>query len=62
MSEKGLTSEEARKRLEKYGRNEIKKIKKIGPLKIFFSQFTSPLILILIAVGAAIFLIVKKAG
>lgn len=49
---KGLTWEEARKRLRIYGRNEIKRIKKVSPIKIFLSQFTSPLVLILI--GAAV--------
>lgn len=45
----GLTTHEAKQRLEQYGRNEIKRYEKINPLKIFFVQFTSPLILILIA-------------
>ena len=44
----GLTSDEALERLQKYGKNEIKKTHKISPLKILVSQFTSPLILILI--------------
>lgn len=35
--------------LEKYGKNEIRRFKKVSMLKIFLSQFTSPLILILIA-------------
>jgi Ca2+-transporting ATPase len=48
----GLTSKEARIRLKKYGLNEIKRQKKRSPTQIFLSQFTSPLILILI--GAAI--------
>jgi len=48
QQKKGLTSLEAKKRLEKYGRNKIKKEKRITPLKIFISQFTSPLIIILI--------------
>ncbi len=48
-SPKGLSSEEAQKRLEKYGKNEIEKKAKINPLKIFISQFTDFLILILIA-------------
>ncbi len=47
----GLTNKEARKRLEKYGRNEIERVYKISPIKIFISQFTSPLILILIVVA-----------
>jgi len=45
----GLTTQEAKQRLEQYGHNEIKRYEKINPLKIFFVQFTSPLILILIA-------------
>lgn len=45
---KGLSVQEAKKRFEKYGKNEIKKEKTIKPVKIFFSQFTSPLIILLI--------------
>jgi len=45
----GLTTQEAQQRLEQYGHNEIKRYEKINPVKIFFVQFTSPLILILIA-------------
>ena len=45
----GLTKEEAEKNRLVYGANEIKRIHKINPYKIFFSQFTSPLIIILIA-------------
>ncbi len=44
----GLTWEEARERLKIYGRNEIRKVKKRSPLMILLSQFTSPIILILI--------------
>lgn len=47
--EKGLTNEEAKKRLEKYGPNELTEKKKIFPLKLFLHQFTSVLMLILIA-------------
>jgi Ca2+-transporting ATPase len=46
--EEGLTEEEAKIRLKKYGPNEIKRYKKIQTLKIFLKQFKSPLILILI--------------
>lgn len=49
MSQTGLTSEEAEKQLQQYGKNEIKQTHKINPTKIFISQFTSPLILILTA-------------
>ncbi|MEM1577471.1 MAG: cation-translocating P-type ATPase [Candidatus Pacearchaeota archaeon] len=45
--EKGLTSIEAERRLKEQGKNIIIE-KKINPFKIYLSQFTSPLILILI--------------
>lgn len=48
-SEKGLTENEARGRLEKYGVNEIEKRKSITPLQIFARQFTSFIIAILLA-------------
>jgi Ca2+-transporting ATPase len=50
-SEKGLTWEDARKLLEVHGKNEIIQINKLRPLKIFFQQFNSFLIYILIAAG-----------
>jgi Ca2+-transporting ATPase len=48
----GLSSEEARKRQEKYGPNELIEGEGISPLKIFLSQFKNALILILL--GAAL--------
>ncbi|MEM2087383.1 MAG: cation-translocating P-type ATPase [Thermoproteota archaeon] len=45
----GLTSEEAKAKLEKYGPNEITAGEKASPLKIFLSQFKNILIIILIA-------------
>ncbi len=48
-SEKGLTTEEVQKRLEKYGPNELQQKKKDSPFKIFISQFQDPLVLVLIA-------------
>ncbi len=45
---KGLSNNEAKKRLKKYGKNEIKKRTKANPIFIFLSQFKSPLIIILI--------------
>ncbi len=48
-NKEGLTEEEAEKRLQKYGYNEIKRGKKISPLKIFIMQFHSIVIYILIA-------------
>lgn len=47
-SSKGLSQQEAEKRLEKYGLNEIKEEKKISLFQIFFNQFKSPLIYILL--------------
>ena len=35
----GLSNEEAKKRIEKYGLNELPKKKKDGPLKIFLSEY-----------------------
>ena len=50
-SERGLTEREARKRLELYGKNLIEVEKKRSAIKLFLSQFTNFLILILIACG-----------
>lgn len=47
-SEEGLNNSEAKERLEKYGFNEIARKERTGPLSIFFSQFKSPLVLILV--------------
>jgi len=48
-SENGLSSRQAQKNLEKYGYNELKKEKKASKLKLFFSQFNSFIIYILLA-------------
>jgi len=48
-SEKGLSSEEAENRLEKYGKNELKEEEKTSVVKLFLSQFKSFLIIILMA-------------
>jgi Ca2+-transporting ATPase len=47
--EQGLTSEEARRRLERYGRNELVEEKKTSPLAMFLQQFSNILIIILLA-------------
>lgn len=44
----GLSTEEANKRQKIHGKNEVKRTYKISPFKIFFTQFTSPLIIILL--------------
>jgi len=51
-SARGLTPEEAANRLKQYGLNELVAVRKVSPLSIFFSQFKS--ILILILLGATI--------
>ncbi|MDO9211139.1 MAG: HAD-IC family P-type ATPase, partial [Deltaproteobacteria bacterium] len=49
---RGLTEEEAKNRLEKYGYNELKKEEKVSPLTLFFNQFKNILIIILlVAIG-----------
>ena len=51
----GLSQEEAKKRLEIYGPNEISE-KEESKLKIFLKQFTSPFIVILLIAGVLAFL------
>ncbi|PLX26952.1 hypothetical protein C0583_05170 [Candidatus Parcubacteria bacterium] len=48
MNYNGLTSEEVEKRKKIYGKNEITRTVKINPLKLFLSQFLSPLVIILL--------------
>jgi Ca2+-transporting ATPase len=47
-SESGLSGQEARERLKKFGLNELKERKKVSPVKIFLRQFKSFLIAILL--------------
>jgi P-type Ca2+ transporter type 2C len=47
-SAKGLTIDEARGRLEKYGRNELQAKKKKSPIVIFLRQFIDVMILVLV--------------
>ena len=54
----GLTEKNARERLNKYGLNELKQIKHLSKIKIFFSQFKSYIIYIL--VGATIISLIAK--
>jgi Ca2+-transporting ATPase len=51
----GITQQEAQTRLEKYGPNELKKEKGKSPIKLFLSQFTDVLmIILLIATGLSL--------
>lgn len=49
--EKGLSQEDARKRLLEYGKNIIASDEKVSKIKILIHQFTSPLIYILLVAG-----------
>ena len=49
--ENGLTSIQAKKRLEHYGRNKLEEGKKKGILQVFLEQFRDLLVVILIAAG-----------
>ncbi|MCA9487619.1 MAG: cation-translocating P-type ATPase [Nanoarchaeota archaeon] len=55
MVKEGLTNLEAKKRLKKFGRNELEKRGKANPTKIFISQFKSPLIIILVVAALVSF-------
>lgn len=56
-SERGLSSEEVKKRLEEHGLNVISEIYKISKLKIFFSQFKSPVVWVLLTAMIITFLL-----
>ncbi len=60
MIYQGLTHEEAGKRFELYGPNEIEEAKKISPLKILLSQFLNFLVIILILAGIISFFLGEK--
>ncbi len=47
-SRSGLSENEARERLKRYGLNKLKELRKISPMKIFLEQFKSFLVVILI--------------
>jgi Ca2+-transporting ATPase len=59
--EKGLTTDEARERLAKYGHNHLKRAKGRTPLKIFLEQFNSFLIWILLGAVVISFLLDEVA-
>lgn len=56
-TERGLSDEEATARLKKYGPNKLTEKKGISPLQIYFNQFKSILIIILIAAAFLTFLV-----
>ncbi|MGM0439128.1 MAG: cation-translocating P-type ATPase, partial [Patescibacteria group bacterium] len=50
----GLSKEEVKNKLNKFGKNELERRKKKSKLKIFLAQFNDPFVYILITVGAAV--------
>ena len=59
---RGLTEDEARRRLEKYGPNELVAERRISALEIWVKQFKSPLILILLAATVISYVISVMEG
>ena len=44
----GLSEDEAERRLNKYGLNELQEVKRTSPLRMFLEEFTDPLVIILL--------------
>jgi P-type Ca2+ transporter type 2C len=59
-SDRGLNQKEIKRRKKKYGRNEIKRKKRLRPIKILISQFNSFLIYILLIASVFSFIIGNK--
>ncbi|MEM7821249.1 MAG: cation-translocating P-type ATPase [Candidatus Aenigmatarchaeota archaeon] len=59
-SEEGLSEKEAKERLKKFGTNEIIRKKRFSSILIFFRQFKSFLVFLLIAAATISFLLGKK--
>lgn len=52
MTPKGLTTDEAKKKLEEFGPNEIKETNKVSPLKILFRQVEKNFVIYLLTITA----------
>ncbi|MBI2508038.1 calcium-translocating P-type ATPase, PMCA-type [Candidatus Woesearchaeota archaeon] len=59
-SYKGLSAQEAVNRLSRFGKNELKKVKKVSIAKLVLEQFIDPLVLILLAAVVISFVIGAK--
>jgi Ca2+-transporting ATPase len=59
-SQNGLSSEEAKNRIDELGFNQLQKEKPLGAIKILLSQLKSPLVYILIIAGAISFFLGEK--
>lgn len=51
----GLSEQEAAKRLQQHGSNELQATKKLNPFKLFFSQFNDVLVIVLLIAAAVSF-------
>lgn len=60
-SEKGLSSDEARRRLSRYGLNTLEAAHEVSVVKVFLKQFSSPVVWILIAALAISFFVKEWA-
>ncbi len=56
-SQEGLSQQEATNRLSRYGKNELKKTKRISIIKLILVQFADPLVIILLAAVVISFMI-----
>lgn len=61
-SYRGLSEDEARKRLKQYGENVIVKKKKIGPILIFLSKLKNPLLILLIIISTIPFIVGQRTS
>ena len=57
VNQQGLSSEEAKRRLDEYGYNELKEKKRVTPLQIFFNQFKDVFVIMLLVATVISFLI-----
>lgn len=61
-ADKGLSSQEAEKRLEEYGENTVMAKKKIKPVVIFLGKFKNPLLILLITISIVSFFLGQKTS
>jgi Mg2+-importing ATPase len=57
LIQRGLTTNEAERRLEEFGENSVFKKKKIGPFLLFLSKLKNPLFILMIAVSIVSFIL-----
>jgi len=62
LNYRGLTTEEAKKRLKEYGANSVAEKKRIGPVRIFLSKLKNPLLILLIAISIISFSVGQRVS